>query len=84
MSVYNSAGYIDPNPQGAYALNNVTAKKSADGSVDIRFGGCDGNVPNCLPIAPGWNYTARLYRPRAQVLDGQWTFPQAQPVQDGS
>jgi hypothetical protein len=28
----------------------------------------------------GWNYTVRLYRPRAQVLNGTWKFPQAQPV----
>jgi hypothetical protein len=28
----------------------------------------------------GWNYTVRLYRPRAEILDGTWTFPQAQPA----
>jgi hypothetical protein len=37
-------------------------------------------VPNCLPVQPGWNYTLRLYRPRAEILNGKWTFPQAQPV----
>jgi hypothetical protein len=29
---------------------------------------------------PGWNYIVRLYRPRAEVLDGRWTFPKAVPV----
>jgi hypothetical protein len=48
--------------------------------VEIQFGGCDGSRANCLPITPGWNYLVRLYRPRAEVLDGSWTFPQAQPV----
>jgi hypothetical protein len=27
-----------------------------------------------------WNYTARLYRPRAEILSGKWTFPQPQPA----
>ena len=65
----------------AYTLNNLTAKKSADGSIAIQFGGCDGKIPNCLPITKGWNYTVRLYRPRAEILNGKWTFPEPQPVQ---
>ena len=79
LTVYNSAGYLQPNPDNAYAVNSLTAKKGPDGSVAIRFGGCDGTAPNCLPIAPGWNYTVRLFRPRAEILDGTWTFPSAQP-----
>ena len=31
----------------------------------------------CLPIFPGWNYMVRLYRPRPEILDGNWTFPSA-------
>jgi hypothetical protein len=61
-------------------LNNIAAKANADGSVPVQFGGCDGNVLNCLPITPGWNYLVRLYRPRAEVLDGRWTFPEAKPA----
>ena len=45
------------------------------------FGGCDGKIPNCLPIMPGWNYIVRLYRPRAGILNGTWTSPEAQPVE---
>jgi len=80
ISLYNANGYYEKNQYGAYSLNNVTAKKSADGSVAIQFGGCDGKVPNCLPIMPGWNYTVRLYRPRKEILDGTWKFPEAEPV----
>lgn len=79
VSVYNAEGYFQKNPFDAYALNNVTAKKSADGSIAIQFGGCDGRVPNCLPTTPGWSYTVRLYRPRAEILDGSWKFPDPQP-----
>jgi hypothetical protein len=79
VSVYNAEGYFQANKENAYALNNVTAKKGEDGSVTIQFGG-DGNTPNCLPITPGWNYMVRLYRPRKEILDGTWKFPEAQPV----
>ncbi|MCA0244581.1 MAG: DUF1214 domain-containing protein [Proteobacteria bacterium] len=78
VSVYDEAGWFKPNPYQAYTLNSVTAKRGADGAVDIQFGGCDGRTANCLPTPPGWNYMVRLYRARAEVLDGRWTFPQAQ------
>ena len=80
VTVYNEDGFFTANPQNAYSLNNITAQRSADGSVGIQFGGCDGSLANCLPITPGWNYLARLYRPRQEILDGSWTFPEAQPV----
>jgi hypothetical protein len=79
ISVYNAQGYFEPNEHDAYTLNNLTAKKSGDGSVTVQFGGWDGKTPNCLPITPGWNYIVRLYRPRAEILRGTWTFPEAQP-----
>ena len=28
----------------------------------------------------GWSYTARLYRPRGEILSGKWKFPQPQPA----
>jgi hypothetical protein len=80
VSVYNPDGYFQKNPYDAYSLNDVTAKKAADGTIDIQFGGCDGKIANCLPTMPGWNYTVRLYRPRAAILDGSWTFPEPTPV----
>jgi hypothetical protein len=80
VSVYNSEGYFQPNEYNAYSFNNITAVKEADGSVAIQFGGCGGKVVNCLPIMPGWNYTVRLFRPRAEIFDGKWTFPQAEPI----
>jgi hypothetical protein len=80
ISLYNAEGYFQQNDQEVYSVNNITAKRDADGSVTVQFGGCDRNVANCLPIMPGWNYMVRLYRPRAEILDGTWTFPEAQPV----
>jgi len=80
ISLYNAEGYYQKNPFDAYTLNDITAKKNQDGSVTIRFGGCDGKVPNCLPTMNGWNYMVRLYRPRSDVLAGKWKFPEAEPV----
>ncbi|MCY1225080.1 hypothetical protein D9M72_372700 [compost metagenome] len=80
VSVYNAQGYYEPNRLGAYSLNNVTAKQGRDGSITLQFGGCDGKIANCLPVVAGWNYMVRLFRPRAEVLNGSWTFPAAQPV----
>lgn len=80
VSVYDEGGWFKPNAYQAYSLNSLTARRGADGAVDIQFGGCDGKIPNCLPTPPGWNYMVRLYRARAEVLDGRWTFPQAQAL----
>lgn len=80
VSVYNAQGYFEKNPYNAYTLNNITAKKSDDGSIAIQFGGCDGKIPNCIPTVKGWNYLVRLYRPKSEILRGTWKFPEAQAV----
>jgi hypothetical protein len=80
ISVYNAQGYYEKNALNAYTINSITGKKGADGSTTVQFGGCDGKVANCIPIVKGWNYTVRLYRPRAEILSGKWKFPDAQPV----
>ena len=80
ISVYNAEGHFQKNAFNAYTLNSVTAKKNTDGAVPIQFGGCDGKIPNCLPTMPDWNYMVRLYRPRAEILNGTWVFPEAQAV----
>jgi hypothetical protein len=79
VTVYNAKGYMEPNPQNAYSVNSVTAKRNADGSVTIHLGGDPGSS-NYLPIVPGWSYVARMYQPRKAVVDGKWKFPEAQPA----
>ena len=78
ISLYNAEGYFEKNPYDAYSLNNLTAAKSADGSVAVQFGGCDGKIPNCLPIMKGWNYTVRLYRPHPEILNWQVEIPRTE------
>jgi hypothetical protein len=80
ISVYNAEGYFEANALNAYTVNNITAKREVDDSITVQFGGCAGQSANCLPITPGWNYMVRLYRPRPEILNGSWSFPEAQPV----
>jgi len=79
ITVYNAKGFMEPNDRNAYSVNNVTAKRNADGSVTVHFGG-DPSAANYLPIAPGWSYVVRMYQPRKEVVDGTWKFPDAQPA----
>ncbi|WP_228282328.1 DUF1214 domain-containing protein [Brevibacterium atlanticum] len=72
ISVYNGAGFFEPNDAEAYSLNNITAHRDDDGGVTVHFGG-DTDVPNTLPIVEGWNYLFRLYRPRPEAA--AWTPP---------
>jgi hypothetical protein len=59
----------------------VTAVPNADDSVTVRFGDCNRDIANCLPVTASWNYTVRLYRPHAEVLSGAWSFPKPQPIE---
>lgn len=77
--VYDSESWIVKNTRDIYSYNNVTAKKAADGSITIHFGG-DPQADNYLPIMEGWNYLVRLYQPKKEILDGSWTFPEPKAV----
>jgi hypothetical protein len=74
VSVYNAAGFFEPNSRNAYTVNDITAAKNEDGSVTVRFGDHDG-APNAIPIVDGWNYLVRLCRPRPAITTGAWQFP---------
>jgi len=81
ITVYNADGYIDENELGAYSFNNATARPNEDGSFTINFGGCEDGRLNCLPIGDGWNYAARMYEPREEILSGSWAFPVPAPME---
>ena len=47
--------------------------------VRPNFAACDRTHP--VPAGQaGLNYTVRLYQTRAEILNGQWKFPEPQPV----
>jgi hypothetical protein len=81
ITVYGEDNYLKPNDLNRNALNNITAEKNADGSITINAGGCEDGRINCIPITPGWNYVARVYRPKPEVVSGEWVFPEMQPTE---
>ncbi|MFC3614774.1 DUF1214 domain-containing protein [Lutimaribacter marinistellae] len=80
VTIYNANGFMEPNDMGRNNYNNVTAEPNEDGSITIHMGGCDDGRVNCIPITPDWSYSVRLYQPRAEILDGSWTFPAFEPA----
>jgi hypothetical protein len=80
VTIYNSEGFFEPNDRGVYSVNSVTGAKNADGTITIHLGPGPSDLPNFVPITDGWNYLARLYRPRQPILDGEWTFPRVTPA----
>jgi hypothetical protein len=80
VTVYNADGYLEPNDLGVNSYNNVSATPNDDGSYTLHFGGCEDGRINCIPITPDWNHSIRLYEPRAEILDGSWTFPKLEQV----
>jgi len=81
LTVYSDDGYMVANATDAYSVNNVTAQTNYDGSVTVHFGGCEDGRVNCIPIMEGWNYVIRMYQPRTELLEGRWTFPEAEPIE---
>jgi hypothetical protein len=79
ITVYGADGFLHKNDLDAYSVNSVSGAKNPDGSITVNLGG-DRGVPNPLPLSEGWNYTIRMYRPRPEILDGSWTFPQFEPA----
>ena len=59
VSVYNAAGYFEPNDRGAYSVNNITAVHDQDGSVTIALRRLRGR-PAQLPADHGG---LELHRP---------------------
>ena len=85
VSVYNARGFFEPNDANLYTVNSVTGVRDADGSVTVRFvaSAQGAHPPNSIVTPPGWNYLIRLYRPRREILEGQWTPPTLTPLSGG-
>ncbi|MGQ2914135.1 DUF1254 domain-containing protein [Microbacterium aurantiacum] len=76
VSVYNARGYFEPYGDDRYSVNSITGVADEDGAITVRFtppGEATG--PNDIPLPEGWNYLLRLYRPRAEFLEGRWEVP---------
>lgn len=81
VSIYNERGFFEPNEKDLYTVNSVTGEPAADGSITVRLvASAAGDTPaNAIVTPRGWNYLIRLYRPRAGILNGEWTPPTLTP-----
>lgn len=78
VSVYNRDGFFEANPYDSYSVNSVTAIPEDDGSVVLDLAPEPTGRSNYLHVMDGWNYALRLYRPRPEVISGDWTAPKEQ------
>jgi hypothetical protein len=78
--MYDQDGFQVANPLDRFALGDRDPLRyNADGSLDLRI---QPTTPagmtraNWLPSAPGpFDLTMRLYLPRPEALNGQWSPP---------
>ena len=77
VSVYNAAGYYEKNTGRRVSINNLTASEGRRRFDRDPVRRLRRHVANCLPIVAGWNYTVRLYRPRAEIVNGNVEIPRS-------
>jgi Protein of unknown function (DUF1214) len=93
ISVYNAEVHFVMNPRGAYTVNSVTAQRDKDGSVTVRFGGCDEVPPTACrssPVGTTWSGCTghgsvalgeQHVEPRQRSSGyGAWSDPPRQPA----
>jgi hypothetical protein len=67
----------NPEKDALYLLITPTRN---DGDTIYRLTIKDVPVDGFWSITKGWNYTVRLFLPRAEILKGTWKFPETEPV----
>jgi len=65
---------------GWLAASRAAFAQTSSASGSAVAAAATGEIQNCIPIVQGWDYTVRLFRPHAEILNGMWKFPEATPV----
>ena len=86
VTLYDSEGYQVANSLNRFAVSSwMPFKYNPDGSLDLYFQNASpgaGKEANWLPAPKGpFNFTMRLYAPKADALTGKWNPP---PVMKGT
>ncbi len=83
LTVYSPDHYLVPNSIDRYTLRDTTARRNADGSIDvaIQHDAPSGDQTNWLPTPAGpFVVTLRIYWPGPSGLDGTYRVPGIQPL----
>jgi len=86
VTVYDTerGGYLHPNDEDRYHINNTSAVKNKDGTVTFTFKQkCESGDINCLEVPEGqFDITLRYYLPGDEIIEGKWKIPSAELVSE--
>jgi hypothetical protein len=81
ITIYDTerGGFLHPNDQDRYHINNTSAVKNDDGTVTFTLKQtCKAADLNCLAVPAGrFDYAARYYLPEEPIRNGKWRMPKA-------
>jgi hypothetical protein len=79
VTVYDTerGGFLHPNDDDRYHINNTAAIRNDDGTVTFTFKqNCESSDLNCLEVPAGrFDVTSRYYLPHDEIITGEWTLP---------
>ncbi len=79
ITVYDTdrGGFLHPNEDNRYHINNTAAVLNDDGTVTLTFKeSCEADDLNCLEVPAGnFDLLARYYLPHDEIISGDWTLP---------
>jgi hypothetical protein len=79
ITVYDTdrGGFLHPNDDDRYHINNTGAVRNDDGTVTFTFKqDCESSDLNCLEVPAGkFDLTPRYYLPHDEIITGEWTLP---------
>ncbi len=82
ITVYDTdrGGFLHPNKDDRYHINNTAAVKNGDGTVTFLFKtNCEKDDVNCLEVPEGkFDLATRYYLPKEVIRSGEWTMPRAE------
>lgn len=79
ITVYDTdrGGYLHPNDDDRYHINNTSAVRNDNGTVTFTFKKyCEASDLNCLEVpADRFDLSTRYYLPHEEIITGEWTWP---------
>jgi len=86
ITVYDTerGGFLHPNKDDRYHINNTSAIKNNDGTITFLFKThCQDGDVNCLEVPTGkFDLAARYYLPSKKLQNGEWKMPNPKLVNE--